>query len=63
MPTISTVSLRPARLFGLITPLAIAIGVGLLLMLPNLTMHTNPDDQRRASQSADAAAESSPIMR
>jgi hypothetical protein len=63
MPTIPTFSLRPARLFGLMVPLAVAIGVAVLIMLPNLMMHASPDGHHAASPSAAAAVESSPIMR
>ena len=63
MPSIATVSLRPARLFGLMIPLAVVIGVALLIMLPNLIMHASTGGDHAASGSATAAAESPRIMR
>jgi hypothetical protein len=65
-------SLRPARLLGLMTPIAVAVGLVLLLLVPNLVMHTGLRsqaspvsllDNRAASQSAAAAVESPPVMR
>lgn len=40
MRLIPKASLRPARLLGLMTPLALALGLVILLLLPNLIMHT-----------------------
>ncbi len=40
MPPIITARLRPARFGGLMTPLAVALGLVILLLLPNLIMHT-----------------------
>ena len=40
MPPIITARLRPARFGGLMTPLAVALGLVVLLLLPNLIMHT-----------------------
>jgi hypothetical protein len=66
-------SLRPARLLGLLTPLALMVALAALLMVPNLIMHTglrsNPSStlsspgQGAASQSTAAAVESPPVMR
>jgi hypothetical protein len=64
-------SLRPARLVGLVTPLAVAVGLIVLLLLPNLIMHTGLRSNASpaamlgngaATQSA-AALESPPVMR
>jgi hypothetical protein len=54
--------MRPTRLLGLLTPIAIMIGVVVLLLLPNLIMHASPDglsgpvasgiDQHAESESA-----------
>lgn len=72
MTPIPPASLRPARLLGLMTPLAVAIGLVTLLLLPNLIMHTGLRSHaspvsllgnEAASQSAAAAAESPPVMR
>jgi hypothetical protein len=70
-PTPSS-SLRPARLLGLVTPLAVLAGIMGLLLLPNLVMHTglrskaNPAaslaGNETVSQSA-ASVEETPIMR
>lgn len=40
MRLIPTAPRRPARLLGLMTPLAVALGLMILLLLPNLAMHT-----------------------
>ena len=65
-------SLRPARLLGLLTPLAVLVAVMVLLLLPNLIMHTglrNPATPMSllgngtAAQSAAAAAATPPVMR
>jgi hypothetical protein len=66
-------SLRPARLLGLMTPLAVMVGLVVLLLLPNLIMHTGLRSNASsavslpgggaASQSAAAAGESPPVMR
>jgi hypothetical protein len=63
-------SLRPARLLGLLTPLALMVALVVLLLVPNLIMHTglhsnaySPQGQDAASQSAAAAVESPPVMR
>jgi hypothetical protein len=48
MTPIPTASLRPARLFGLLTPLAVVAGVLVLLLVPNLVMHASPDGQPSA---------------
>ena len=72
MIPIPTASLRPVRLLGLMTPLVVMAGLVVLLLLPNLVMHTGlrshaspvallgdgPD-----AQSAAAAVESPPVMR
>jgi hypothetical protein len=72
MTPIPQASLRPARLLGLMTPLAVMVGLVLLLLLPNLVMHTGLHSNASpvsllgsgaASQSAVAAVESSPVMR
>jgi hypothetical protein len=64
--------LRPARLLGLMTPLAVMVGLVVLLLLPNLIMHTGLGSNASsavslpggaASQSAAAAGESPPVMR
>jgi hypothetical protein len=72
MPPIITARLRPARLAGLMTPLAVALGLVFLLLLPNLIMHTGLRSNASpatsmlgngaASQSA-AAVESPRLMR
>jgi hypothetical protein len=71
MPPSPPPSLRPARFLGLMTPIAVAVGLVLLLLLPNLLMHTGLRSQASpvpllgngaASQSAAAAVES-PVMR
>ena len=41
MRLIPKAPLRPARLLGLMTPLAVALGLVILLLLPNLIMHTD----------------------
>jgi hypothetical protein len=63
-------SLRPARLLGLLTPLALIVALAALLMVPNLIMHTglrsnaySPPGQDTASRSAAAAVESRPVVR
>jgi hypothetical protein len=62
----------PVRLLGLITPLMVAVAVVVLLLLPNLIMHTGLHsnaspvsllDSGTASQSAAAAVEPPPVMR
>ena len=62
---------RPAPLLGLLTPLAVAIAVTVLLLLPNLVMHTGLRSQASpvpllgdgpAPQSA-AAVGSPPVLR
>ena len=72
MIPIPTASLRPARRLGLMTPLAVLAGVVVLLLLPNLVMHTGLRSHAspvallgggEASQSAAAAVESPPVMR
>ena len=73
MTPISPASLRPGRLLGLMTPLAVAIGLVMLLLMPNLIMHTGLRSNASpavsmlgsgaASQSAAAAVESPPVMR
>jgi hypothetical protein len=72
MTPIPQASLRPARLLGLMTPLAVVMGVLVLLLLPNLVMHTGLRSHASAvsllgsgaaSQSAAAAVESPPVMR
>ena len=64
--------LRPGRSLGLLTPLAVAAGLVVLLLLPNLVMHTGLRSNASpltllgsgaASQSAAAAVESPPVMR
>jgi len=40
MPPIPTASQRPARLLSLMTALAVVVGLVLLVLLPNLIMHT-----------------------
>ena len=40
MPPIPTASQRPARLLSLMTALAVAVGLAVLVLLPNLIMHT-----------------------
>jgi hypothetical protein len=71
MTPIPSSSLRPARLLGLVTPLAVLAGIMVLLLLPNLVMHTglrskaNPAaswvGNETVSQSAGAGE--TPIMR
>jgi hypothetical protein len=66
-------SLRPARLLGLLTPLAVLVAVMVLLLLPNLIMHIgvrsdaslagSPHGNGAASQSAAATVQSLPVMR
>ena len=66
-------SLRPARLLGLWTPLALMVALVALLLVPNLIMLTglrsnahstmSPLGQDATSQSAAAAVESPPVMR
>ena len=57
-------SLRPARLLGLLTPLALIVALAALLMVPNLIVHTGLRSNANATpQSAAAAVESPPIMR
>jgi hypothetical protein len=64
---------RQARAFGLVTPLVVLMALVVLLLLPNLIMHTGlhsnatptvtmigPDP---ASKSAATAVESPPVMR
>jgi hypothetical protein len=72
MTPIPTASLRPARLLGLMTPLAVMAGLVVLLLLPNLVMHTGLRSNASsvsllgsgaASQSAAAAVESPAVMR
>lgn len=73
MSSLPPASLRPARLLGLMTPIAVAVGLVVLLLLPNLVMHTGLRSQASpavsllgngaASQSAAAAVESPPVMR
>jgi hypothetical protein len=70
MPPIPS-GLRPGRLLGLLTPLAVAAGLVALLLLPNLLMHTGLRSNAAlsllgsgaASQSAAGATESSPVVR
>ena len=40
MVPLTTASLRPIRLLGLMTPLVVMAGLVVLLLLPNLVMHT-----------------------
>ena len=66
-------SLRPARLLGLWTPLALMVALVALLLVPNLIMLTgvrssahsalSPPGQDATSQSAAAAVGSPPVMR
>jgi hypothetical protein len=73
MTTIPPTPSRPGRLLGLVTPLAVAVAVIMLLLLPNLIMHTGLRSNTSpavsmlgsgtASQSAAAAVESPPVMR
>ncbi len=71
MTPIATASLRQARLLGLMTPLVVMAGLVVLLLLPNLVMHTGLRshasatllDSGAASQSAAAAVKSPPVMR
>jgi predicted cobalt transporter CbtA len=73
MSLIPPSSLRPARLLGLLTPLAVMVALVALLLVPNLIMHTglysnanstgSPPGQDAPSQSAAAAVESPPVMR
>jgi hypothetical protein len=66
-------SLRPARFVGLMTPIAVLVGLALLLLLPNFIMHTDLSSNASpsvsmlgrdaVSQSAAAAVESPPVMR
>jgi hypothetical protein len=57
-------SLRPARLLGLFTPLALIVALAALLLVPNLIMHTGLRSNANAtSQSAAAAVQSPPVMR
>ena len=72
MTPIPPAFLRPARLLGLVTPLAVLVGLVVLLLLPNLIMHTGLRSHASpvsllgngtASQSAAAAVESLPVMR
>jgi hypothetical protein len=71
MSPIPMALLRPARLLGLVTPLAVVVGLIVLLLLPNLIMHTDLRSNANpvallgngpASQSA-AAVESPPVVR
>jgi len=72
MPATPPASVRSTRLFAFLTPVAIMIGVVVLLLLPNLVMHAGPGaflapvasglDHHAASQSA-AAGMGSPIVR
>lgn len=61
-------SARSSGRLALLTPLAVAIGVVVLLLLPNLLMHADPGSplpaygHAAASQSA-AAAMASPMVR
>jgi hypothetical protein len=41
MRLIPKASRQPARLLGLVAPLAVALGLVILLLLPNLIMHTD----------------------
>jgi hypothetical protein len=73
MSPIPPSSLRPARLLGLLTPLAVMVALVVLLLVPNLLMHMDlrsnasfavaPPGHNAASQSAAAAVESPPVMR
>jgi hypothetical protein len=72
MTPIPQASLRPARLLGLMTPLAVMAGLVVLLLLPNLVMHTGLHSNASpvsllgsgaVSQSAAAAVESPPVVR
>jgi hypothetical protein len=70
MVPIPPVRLRPGRLLGLLTPLAVAAGLVALLLLPNLLMHTGLRSNAASllgsgagSQSAAATAESPRVMR
>jgi hypothetical protein len=71
MSPIPMASLRPARLLGLAMPLAVVVGLIVLLLLPNLIMHTGLRSNANpvalfgngpTSQSA-AAVESPPVVR
>jgi len=71
MTPIPPPSPRPGQLLGLWTPLAVMAGLVVLLLLPNLVMHTGLRSNASpmllgsssASQSAAAAVESPPVMR
>lgn len=73
MTPIPTASLRRARLFGLMIPLAVAIGLAVLIMAPNLIVRVNggaggPGQALSASgddaaQRATATVESPQIVR
>jgi hypothetical protein len=72
MTPIPTACLPPGRLPGLLTPLAVAAGLVVLLLVPNLLMHTGLRSNAgavpllgsgAASQSAAAAVESPPVVR
>jgi hypothetical protein len=66
-------SLRPARLLGLLTPLAVMVALVVLLLVPNLIMHAGLRSDASSSvaqpghdptpRSAAAAVESPPVMR
>ena len=71
MQAIPPTSARSTRLLGLLTPIVIMVGVVVLLLLPNLVMHTGPgpvgslvplQGHPAASQRA-AAAMASPMVR
>lgn len=71
MTPIPSPSLRPGRLLGLMTPLAVMAGLVVLLLLPNLVMHTGlrsnaspvPLLGSDAPSRSAAAVESPPVMR
>ena len=70
MIPIPPASLRPARLVGLLTPLAVLVAVVVLLLLPNLLMHPGLHSQAGLASPAgedaaprSAAVESRLIMR
>jgi hypothetical protein len=71
MTPIPSSPLRPARLLGLLTPLAVLAGIMVLLLLPNVLMHTglhskaNPAASLTGNEtiSESAVAGETPVMR
>jgi len=71
MPTFPSILARPTRRLGFLTPFVVVIGVVVLLLLPNLIMHTSPGHmsgslvpvQGHATASKSAADMASPMVR